>query len=140
MHFYKFLMARKLPTDFDPQIHRPVTAVAKAMMKEQVPPHIRFIQECADTELLPAECSLISDRQPWKGVLQTPLEDLYAGFVDWAKRRQTEHITNDVHFSGDLTKYAGIQNGVRSNRGAIKVLPSPEQVRLNLQEAKLYFE
>ena len=140
MHFYQFLMARKLPADFDPQAHRPVTAAARAMMKEQVPLHIRFIQECADAEMLPAECSLVGDRQPWKRALHIPLEDLYAGYVDWAKKRQAEHITNDVHFSSDLAKYTGIQNGKRTNKGATKDLPSPEQVRLNLQEAKLYFD
>ena len=126
LHFYKLLMARELADDFDPQTHRPVTTAARAMMKEQVPPHIRFIQECADAESLPA---VWGERQPWEAPVHLSLEELYTLFVDWAKKRQTEHVTNDVHFSEDLSKYAGIGNGVRSKRGTTKVLPRPEQVR-----------
>ena len=103
-------------------VHRPVTGAAKAMMKEQVPPHICYFQKCADCKTLPIA---FGEPRAWPNGVHLHLEELVLNFVDRTKRRQVEHVTNDVHLSQDLKKHAGIWNGPRTNRGSTKLVPAP---------------
>lgn len=70
------------------------------------------------------------------------MQELSSQFVDWAKKWQTEHVTNNVHLSEDLVSIAGIRNGTCSKMwggGAKRLLPPPSMLIMSdLQQAKLY--
>lgn len=134
VHFYKFLMARDL-SGFHPQRDRPTTAAAKSMMAEQVAPHIRFIQECAEKGIVSGS----PDNRDWAGQMSMSVHDLYMAFQAWAKNRRLGQVTNDVHFPRELKKYAGVKDDDRDSGGSDLLLPAPSVVIAKLKASKRYF-
>ncbi len=136
-------------TAFDPQRDRPITEAAKVMMAEQVPKPAQFIQDCVLAKKLHqvrmgpgASNELEPFFDLWSTETQVRVDERYAGFKAWAQHKlsvdELRRLQNEVHFSRDLRKYAGVSNGDRtSNRRWLRLRSVQDTERL-LQDNNLW--
>ena len=140
-------MARDL-RGFQPQDDRPITAAAKAMMAEQVPAPIKFLQLCKERGKVPVRVQddgpglprqVAADSCVWDMELKVKASRLYAAFQAYADKTKVAPtlIPDSARFSVMLSKHAGVRceksNGVRFLH-----LPAPDALERRLQAAGMW--
>ena len=104
VHLYKFLMGRDLST-FEPQLHRPITALAKRMMVQNIPPVASFLQSCVESQSFKIE--MFGDGQiAWKEGQTISAKDLYAAYEKWVCKNPSASMDQQA-FGCRLSKYVG---------------------------------
>ena len=138
VHLYKFLMARDL-SKFVPQLHRPITAVAKRMMVQNIPPVALFLQSCVESRSFKVE--MFGDGHiAWKEGQTMSTTDLYAAFEKWVGKNPSASMDQQA-FGCRLSKYVSgwkkeqVRSGPRRGERNFTLL-SPEQMEATLRSWK----